>query len=64
MHGKPLVAVAYGFAFVLSLFVALFVGLLLWSERSRPSAIALGAGGAALAAMTLAVAVVDRLVQA
>lgn len=53
--------VIYGIAFTISLIIGCFVGFLLWTERSRPSTIALGAGGAVVGLMTLVVAVVGQL---
>jgi hypothetical protein len=53
--------IAYGFALTFAMLIGGFIAFLLWVEHSRPSTIALGAGGAAVAFMTIAVAVLDHL---
>ncbi|WP_326557160.1 hypothetical protein [Micromonospora sp. NBC_01796] len=46
---------------VLAMLVGGSIAALLWMEQSRPSSIVMGAGGAVLGFMTLAVTILDRL---
>ena len=60
MSHSAMAVVAYGFIIVFGLLTAGFVGFLKWVEGSRSSTIALSAGAAALAVMTLAATVLTQ----
>jgi hypothetical protein len=56
-----LTALTYAVALVLALFAGSVVAFLLWAERSRPSVIALGAGGTVVACMSLTATLIQPL---